>query len=108
MIESDAMSKKFKELDINGSLPISVLLGMIKLKGLNNFLKKNTKRQSNVYIRCKYRTAVNEFTTDSLKTIHFQENDGSNGELQLTSSLKSNTVLTPLLISLNISKKQSV
>ncbi len=40
MIESDEMSKKFKELDINGSLPISVLLGMIKLKGLNNFLKK--------------------------------------------------------------------
>jgi hypothetical protein len=73
------MSEIFKELDINGSLQISVLLDMIELKGMDNFLKKKTNRQSNVYVRCKYRTDVKEFTTDSLETINFQENDGSNG-----------------------------
>ena len=60
MMKYDKMSEKFKELYINGSLQISVLLDMIELKGLDNFLKKKANRQSNVYIRCKYRTAVNE------------------------------------------------
>ena len=104
MMKYDKMSEKFKELYINGSLQISALLDMIKLKGLNNFLKKKTKRQSNIYVRCKYRTAVKKFTRVSLKTINFLENDGTATHIVT----KIQYGLTPLLISLNISRKQSI
>ena len=63
------MSDKFRDLDINGSLQISVLAGMMELNGLAGYLtkKKTHFRESSVHVRCHCHTALKEFTKGQLE-----------------------------------------
>ncbi len=56
------------DLNVNGSLQISILAGLIDLKGSASYLhkKKSTCRESSVHVRFKYLTAVKSLTMDQL------------------------------------------
>jgi hypothetical protein len=62
------LSEKLKDLNVNGSLQISILGGLIDLKGSANYLnkKESTCRESSIHVRFKYMTAVKSLTMDQL------------------------------------------
>jgi hypothetical protein len=68
MIASDKLTEKFGNLDVNGSLKISVLLGMVEPKGSAVYLnqKKSHFRESSTHVICQYRTAIKELTMNQL------------------------------------------
>lgn len=57
-----------KDLNVNGSLQISILGGLIELKGSSSYLnkKKGTCRESSIYVKFHYTTAVKSLTMDQL------------------------------------------
>jgi hypothetical protein len=68
LISSDRLSDKLKDLNVNGSLQISILGGLIELKGSSSYLnkKKGTCRESSIYVKFHYTTAVKSLTMDQL------------------------------------------
>jgi hypothetical protein len=69
----------FQDLKVDGSLQISILAGLMELKGLAEYLTKTTKtnfRESSVHVRCHCHTLLNEFPKGQLE-------DGQISYLQL-------------------------
>ena len=68
VIASDRLSEKLKKLKVDGSLQISILSGLLDIKGSANFLNKNpiNPSESIVHVRCHHRTVVKSLTNDQL------------------------------------------
>lgn len=68
LVASDKLSEKLEKLELNGSLQLSIIFGLIKLTGSASFLneKKNTHRESSIHVRCHHGTLVKSLTMDHL------------------------------------------
>ena len=68
LVSSDRLSDKMKDLNVNGSLQISILGGLIDLNGPANYLnkKKSTCRESSIHVKFYYTTAVKSLTMNQL------------------------------------------
>jgi hypothetical protein len=95
VIASDRLSEKLKKLKVDGSLQISILSGLLDIKGSANFLNKNpiNPSESIVHVRCHHRTVVKSLTNDQLskgkvRYADFSSRPGFNSIRLLTSSRK--------------------
>ncbi|KAI9551730.1 hypothetical protein GHT06_022066 [Daphnia sinensis] len=68
LFAADKLSEKLQKLEVNGSLQLSILAGLIKLNGSASFIneKKNTHRESSIHVRCHHGTLVKSLTMDHL------------------------------------------
>lgn len=85
LIAPGQLSDKFLELNVNGSLQINILTGVVVPKGSTDYLtkKKQTFHESSVHVRCYCNTALKQVPTRLLEDDEFCYSDmakiGKNG-----------------------------
>ncbi|XP_046462593.1 uncharacterized protein LOC124208763 [Daphnia pulex] len=69
LIAPGLLSDKFQELNVNGSLQICILTGMVEPKGPASYLikKKATYRESSVHVKCYCNTAIRQVPANQLE-----------------------------------------
>ena len=64
-IVSDKYCEKFKKIEVNGSMKLSIMCGLIKTTGSSSYLsdKKSTSHECAIHVRCEFLNQVKQLNT---------------------------------------------